>query len=79
MRKRRPDPRTGKEQSPRRALVLDALAAGPLDTMELRAATGIVNPGVMLNVLLVERKVRRAGTRPASYRCGRPAVIWERL
>jgi len=59
--------------SPRRDLVLDALATGPLDTFEIAAATGIAAPGSILHVLMVERKVKRAGQRQTGKR---PTIVW---
>lgn len=60
--------------SPRREPILRALAAGRLDTFEIAAITGIQKPGSLLHTLLVERKVRRAGTRATGRR---PTIVWE--
>jgi hypothetical protein len=60
--------------SSRRAPILAALANGKLDTFEIAAATGIDKPGSILHTLMVERKVRRAGTRDTGRR---PLVVWE--
>jgi hypothetical protein len=62
--------------SMRREPVLQALASGPLDTFEIAAATGIPKPGSILHTLMVERKVRRVGTRETGRR---PLVVWERV
>lgn len=60
--------------SPKREPVLRALAGGRLDTFQITEATGIEKPGSILNTLVIERKVRRAGTKSYGHR---PVVVWE--